>query len=386
MGTYLGYKYHHKAFTTQRSSSLPSHSKLIPKHGLIPSIRRAINERIIFKIRKQPDIYDFLGVKDYLKSISEKIPSGQKAEIIIELNDRLHDDEEIKNFDQLIKHVREKVDEFDYLRCIIIITFKFNTGRIFRKIINSECLTETSALDFGNAYRLKRKIEPLKYTFNKNKIKVLVHIRQGDTSVIETPWNTYIPVLESEEMAFTEFNTSEEIKTENRMLINDIYRFCSPFFENIGIDKLSTKIFSDGFERAFHAIYAYKEKLNFSNKQIDLLKQHQISYTQKAFGNFSSIENCKLIIGEEIEKLYDMIDSVFLADVVIVGTQNWMIPKFLSLFFNENNMPILVILYKVNKPHLKRFGMPGNNPRNIYVDIDNFDIDQITKQITKVLT
>ena len=68
-------------------------------------------------------------------------------------------------------------------------------------------------IDFNSIYFNARKQMPWKSNYEKNKINLLVHIRQGDTAVIETPWDTYIPVHSKGYGLFREFENLELLNT-----------------------------------------------------------------------------------------------------------------------------------------------------------------------------
>ncbi|MEA3446543.1 MAG: hypothetical protein U9R19_17645 [Bacteroidota bacterium] len=86
-------------------------------------------------------------------------------------------------------------------------------------------------------------------------------------------------------------------------------------------------------------------------------------------------------IGEEHEKLYDLTHSFLNADIVIIGTQQRMIPKLFSFYCNKNNGPLVLVLYKLSASKYKQLGIPQIDSNFIFVNINNYDIPEIISRI-----
>ncbi|MGH7885232.1 MAG: hypothetical protein ACRENO_06005 [Thermodesulfobacteriota bacterium] len=83
----------------------------------------------------------------------------------------------------------------------------------------------------------------------------------------------------------------------------------------------------------------------------------------------------KLIIGEERTKLISLLNSIFESDLIILGTQQSMIPKFIALYFDIRIMPIVVILYREIVPDYPFFSSEEINKKFIFVDLNDPNYD-----------
>ncbi len=381
LGVFLGYKYYHQPFTSHRSSTNPKHSKLFNNKRFLPRLKRFWLEHFALKILRQTDIYDFLGVNDHLKQISDMIHDIKLKEINIPLNDILYNFEKVQSFDLLVKYIRNKVSESSKHITSLKINFSFEESRIFRRMILEHCPQIPSKLNLRQAYLNKHKPKIAKDR-SDSKIDVLIHIRQGDSAIVKTPWNTFIPVWNMDKNPFSEYKSMNDIDTPNRIFIDEYYDVCNSLFFSHVRNNISLKLFSDGFERAFLSIYNNNDKnQKLTPRQLSALKDYQKSYSGEAFKQFLKNENVKVNIGESIESLQKFIRAIFKADIIVTGTQNWMIPKFLSLYFNQDNLPVVVLLHRGNKPVMKRFGIEEGNPKLIFVSVNNFDPTHIRNQI-----
>ena len=87
------------------------------------------------------------------------------------------------------------------------------------------------------------------------------------------------------------------------------------------------------------------------------------------------------IIWEGREKLFDLVQSFFEADIIIFGTQGKMIPKLVAIYSNSENMPLLINLYKKKQPFIDYLGIEHNLERVLFVDADDYDMEEISNRL-----
>nr|NQU93010.1 hypothetical protein [Bacteroidota bacterium] len=383
LGRHLGFTYYHKPLQSQRSSLPPGMSLLINPGGFIAKVERAIIKR--FKaLTKSKDIFTFLGINEYLKSLSKEIPKGKKLFITIELDNELIHKHHVNNFDDLINHIhtnlRSKCNGYKN----VVISFKFRRGRAFIFMINDALAENPPELDFKKAFNDKwRDAQRTGLTTNEKK-KMLIHIRQGDTATVRTPWNTYIPVWDQSNASTMEFDTIAEIGNNRILFVEDFNDFFKRTFSSRP-NRYSTQVFSDGFELAFLNIFSRLEKFNFTDTQREAILSQAKTYDKSAFQCFEHFTGVELNIGEKQENLKKLIHSIMQSDIIITGTQNWMVPKFISLYFSETDMPVLVLLYKTKKPPLKKLGFSADNQKIILVDLTDYDPEAVNQKLISLV-
>ena len=131
-------------------------------------------------------------------------------EIMIKLNNHILIDHNIKTLEDLQKWIlshlpKESLNSSNRILLIFSLTgprdclFQFIHDRI-----------PAMSVDFRQMYFNARQEAPWESTFGEAPIKILIHIRQGDTASILTPWDTYLCLWPSEN-AHKEFKRFEDI-------------------------------------------------------------------------------------------------------------------------------------------------------------------------------
>jgi hypothetical protein len=228
----------------------------------------------------------------------------------------------------------------------VLIIFNFEHKRTFISIINEAIRDFPLDLNFREAYFQKRKKHPYPNLSSGNKKRLLIHIRQGDTATIKTPWNTYFSVWDQHKKPYQECNLVAGLADSRTFKRPELFKFSKSQFESL---KISSKV-----------------------------------YEEEAFKCFAKNLGIRLNIGETPENLKALIHELLHSDIIVSGTQNRMIPKFLSLYFNETEMPVLILLFKERKPYLKSFGFSDQNSRIICVDINNYNPEEVLEKIKAI--
>ncbi|MGH7885233.1 MAG: hypothetical protein ACRENO_06010 [Thermodesulfobacteriota bacterium] len=382
LGCNMGFNYYHTDFISFRSSNSVLNEKptIISKiHRTVQMIIRLIKYYLLNKYYFE--IFNFIGFNDYLKSKNRRINPKSFKKIDIVLDDKLILEEMIESVDDFKNYINRILSNYKQQRKMII--FRVEKGG--RKLIKPILLHIPAYPDQlglrAHFFKIRQK-HKRNSNFNKNKIKVLVHIRKGDTAFIKTPWNTYIQMIKD---FFIETKNITDLTDNNYVNICDFKFFIEKIISLHSEDKFSTLIFSDGFERAFSIIYLNMEKLNFTKHQINQIMKTEKFYNKKQFEVFENIRGTKLIVGETDRKLKNLIFSVLEADIVVIGTKQGMIKIFLENYFDITNMPIVVVLFRGNHPQTPSLNNEIISRKFIFVDVDNSNDDKVFSRLNLLL-
>ena len=331
-------------------------------------------------------IFGFLGFDWYFsrKGQVEAIDSIETLDF--ELNQALVDDKQINDLQDLI----------NYLRGLIQGALPADGSPLhFRFVIRKQIpalawLNElpNSLLDFDLAdiYRDFRQLYPVPEVFEAGKPRVLIHIRQGDTAVITTPWNTFLQIWPRGRDAFNERATMAEIRDRQVISDADFEKFYADLKQGLETYQLSTLLHSDGFARSFFTMDQHAEKLNFSAGQIEEMKAYRGDYNSRAFAVFDRHHDVKRFVGEELQLLYELMHAFYSADIVIVGTQQRMLAKQYAYSFHEGGGPLLISLYKGKKPFYNYLGNHRMLDSCLYVNLDDYHVSEVVERVRRHLS
>ncbi len=385
IGKTMGYHYAHTPFSSARSSGIspifyaseaPSDSSAVNDHS-IPS--GSISDE---------NVFDFIGFNEHFIK-SNPIETLENVFIKnVALSDELCLNNQIGSFDELLDYLRkaiepEETDDHGNL----LVQFSIEGKRRFTGIVLSDERAKQHTINLRQIYNQKRKLLPHPELFSTKINRILVHIRQGDISVIKTPWDTFIPVDRRMKGWMTEFSSFEELLPlrELNQLIGpgDFYQFLTTFLDRLKDSQYEMLIFSDGYERAFQMITEYSANFNFDEGQKTRLLAHAQSYDQVNFDCFKSIRNCRMVIGESVPQLFDLIHSVLSSDIVIVGLQQRMIVKLITQFCGEDK-PVVIVLYRTEIPDLSNIH-PNDSQRFIYTNLNDFNLEKLMARVDENL-
>ncbi len=302
------------------------------------------------------DIFDFLGINAAFFKRSSKWPEDYEVVEVV-LSDEILLRASVEDFDGLIKYVSGLLQKRGR-DAPVIADFSLAPGggrRFFRFLLshlNYDNKSVETLLNLRDMYRDARQLRPHPDKYEPNKTRLLVHIRQGDTAVLNTPWGTLLPVRAGNNRFMRECYTLDSAVREEYG--NDVFRPGEVYrvVKKLVCDDLlpwSCLVFSDGYSAAFRKVFTEGKRLISKEKRKNL-KAYSRKYAENEFGIFRNIPGVKLFVGEDREKLKNLIHSVFLADVIVTTSQQRMIPKLVSFYFNGENMPLLIILHKGVEP------------------------------------
>lgn len=370
LGKSLNCKYYFTPLKSERSSA-------------ITESNRKVTEK---EDAKYSDVYDFLGLHDYLKSISVDEGNLECDLIILELDEFFFIERGLESRELITKYLKLKVYPLIKNKEQVHIKIMMEGASSFFGMFNKMNGCPDSGLDFRSAFQEKQKqINHSDSELDFPKCRAMVHIRQGDTAMIKTPWNTYINVWNRFNISMREYENPREARTSENIEIDEYYSFLKSLCDCFEDEILPITVFSDGYKRALEACVLNKNRLGLSESQAEQLNVLSQTYNREAFRAFEKDNRFKLNVGEADTKLFELIRTLLRVRIVVVGTQQRMVPKFLSVYCTSKNMPLVIVLY--NKVPPNTIGFTRNELQNhyIFVDINSYRIQDIAARIEKFL-
>lgn len=342
-------------------------------------------------------VYDFLGVNTFFNA-QENAMFSEKNTFEVNLSDAIVKREGISNFELLVKYVQGKVAERvssdkkngPWLAILRMDRAKPEPGkgkRQFFSIIHKSTKADKFSIDFRSLYDSERLNKPVKSIFKQGHSKVLIHIRQGDTSVLKTPWNTFIPVDGRRPDFLQEASTLEEVRNryhdkfvDSIFTSSDYYQFLKGFQSHCISSPLSVGVFSDGYRRAVDRVVLSAREMSLSNEQIQELKEQRDTVDSEAFSEFLEDKDISCHIGESALSLYQLIDSALNADVIVTSAQQRMLPKLIANYAPKEGAAVIV-LYRNEEPDYSDV-IASHKMRFIYVNIDAPDFEYVSQRLS----
>ncbi len=401
LGLASGYIYLHHPFLSPRSSM-----NILPRRRsgwrrFLTSVKwvyRVAMKKImgiaITESKPDQDVYGFLGFNEYFHEKHKLQDLKRFQKITVKLGDNVLTDFNISTLEELQKWLAAHIPESVPVTSKVLLKMILSGPRekCF-KLINSKISNYPDGLDLRAIYFEKRRKHPWGSAFGDGKVKTLVHIRQGDTATLETPWNTYIS-LWPKNCAFKEYSRFSDIPTDV-VQIEDYHRFIKTLFSYFTEGTFSTLLFSDGFYRTFgrlkRNIRELKRNTHLNNASKNrLLKIDPRRYEEKKFSMFRSIENSNLFLGEDFEKLRHLIHSFMTADLIIAGRQQAMIPSLIADYCDIEHTPTVIILCRTNTIDIwesyEALGLCEKKDKFIFVDMRNPDYEKIAQKLIPLFT
>ena len=399
LGISLGYTYVHKPIVCKNTSNiydfLGFNNSFDLKLDNFLNLHSPSNEKI-YNYRD----FDYSSIVNYRyspRTLVSKIKNFivdniffiryQLVDIVI--NETLLTKYSITNLNNLQTYVKNRVlRQAHNPQKITLIRFQLSGARKkFYYLINSQLTDFPDRLNLRTSYFEARDKQPIESNFIADKLKLLVHIRQGDTAFIETPWKTFIPVYGKN--LFTELNDPSQGGYADLIDVDDYYNFVKKFTEYLDTEKFSLVVSSDGYKKAFSLIYDRLSHFNFNSEQIKQLQQTEILY-QKKFNIFDEFKYITYLIGETDENLYSLIHSTLEADIIIIGFRNTlgMLLKIIAHYYDFDRPPIIIELYKQRKPFDSKslLGIDSRKAKIIPVKLDDCNWEDLMLEVNKAIT
>ncbi len=297
--------------------------------------------------RSSDEISGFLGLEsDWPRSIKDA-PYRDMARVAVKF-DSMAD----FGFEQLKQAISTKAGDSSLDQgADKLVVLDMSTAYGVARTVSREFQFVNDRVDFLGRYRHARSASPLPGGFRQNCIKMLVHIRQGDTGVLETPWQTVIHRnLDQEYSEYPDVDAlmGKIVEPET------FYQVVSNLLLELDTEPCDTRVFSDGYERTFDLLERALKKaltddgvrgtLNLDKDQLDSLLATRESYNEKKYSSFERIDGVQCVVGESDSKLFMLVDAILTADVLVIGPQQRMIPKLLDLYRGDHRPRLVVRL------------------------------------------
>lgn len=356
LGLHLGYDYLHTAFISHRSNG----------SDIAPPVAG-------------PDIHGFIGLNAHFQRRQQTIAIGANVEpIVMRLSDDIVPAVATGSLAELAGHVERSIGRTSG-PALVKFQLDGERKRIF-SLIHAAIPQFQDGLDLPALYVDARVRAPIATLHHGDGLKIVVHIRQGDTSVVETPWGSFIPVWCHRGDQLVEYESFASIpSTQWQFEVGQYRQFLDELLARLAPARSSTLVFSDGADRGLKLIESSLEKLAWSPEQIASFNQATAGYDQRQFACFAGMEGIDLHVGETPLKLFQLVHSILEADIVVVSNQQRMAPKLVANLGRENS-PKVIVLYKQAIPNNSDV-ICNDQGRFIYVDIANPDFDSLLRRL-----
>jgi len=221
-----------------------------------------------------------------------------------------------------------------------LIRFASRRGRTWFDLVHTAIPDLPDGLDLRAAYFEARRQMPWSSQFEPGKVRILVHIRLGDTAAVETPWGerlTHKGAQLSEAAALTQLD------------VGHYHRFVRDLRSSITGNSASILVCSDGYRRTFARLSEELSKARASATKLRQLPELEID-CERSFDLFGDIPDAALLVGETEDNLLNLIHSALLADVIVVGSHQRMLPKLLSILRPVERYPTILLLHRNGPP------------------------------------
>jgi hypothetical protein len=362
LGLALGYDYLHTPFRSHRSSASD-----LPRTG--------VGRQVVV-----PDVHEFIGINHHFaaRQALGPVDVGNPTATTIRLSDDVLVESNIGDFQSLVEHVRRLARQSADAGAI-----KFCLDGPRRRLfglIQAELPAFPDGLSLPRIYSDARVRAPMESLHRETGLKILLHVRQGDTGVLATPWGTRMPVWSFRKDRLKEYEDFGQIPSAELLFdVPEYKRFLDGFLDRLRPSEKSLLVFSDGASRSFKIVESNLEKLAWSPEKIASFRQSRLDYDQRQFECFAGSEDIRLHVGEEPTKLFQLIHSAIESDVVIVSNQQRLVPKLVANLGGANS-PKVVVLYKGAVPDNSDV-IRNDRDRFIYVDIANPDFDAVIRRL-----
>lgn len=351
IGRSLGWIYHHLDFTNHRSS---------------------------------PTIYEYLGFNKYMRNFAAGavVDPSDQPHIQLSLCDRELDEKGVRSFEDLQNYLKRKAETLFKENVsdpegLVCLSLAIGSTRRFFSLVEAEIRDLPDQVDLRAALSGYGRYREGTSEFIDRPLKVLIHMRLGDTAFLRTPWDTFIYKGFEKGMRgrLVQTETLDDLSfIEPGDYLRVAKRLHSMFPENY----VSTLFCSDGYGRLFDLARNQQKQIGLSPEQAKDLRQLRKTYDRSQFEEFQNIRGSRLLIGETDESLISLIEAVLSADLIIMGRVQRMIPKFFVLFPNlENPQKVIVVAKDDNHPTYAGLGLgDGRKAMIAAISIGNSDFDE----------
>lgn len=331
--------------------------------------------------RSSEKIYDFLGFNSYWENNINSLKDRESIKkIYFDVSLKSLEDREINSLTDLIKNVKTKViSQYEVDRRLVLVFPKVGDAKQkLLNLVNRVIPYFPDGLNLRHCYFAKHEsnLEDTSLAAEPHTVQTLIHIRLGDIGIIKSPWNSFIRVQQGQIKETTDF-------PKNRVSVQDFYKVVDFFSKNSKNLKMSFSLFSDGYNLTFENIIKSLKLANEADKVNKIEKQKNL-YENEEFKAFSSLDLNQKHIGETDENLFKLIDCSLKYRIIITSIHQRMMPKLISLFPNEFNKHILIILSTSNHLNFRSLTELGLSSEKAHIFNINV-IENLESQIEPII-
>ncbi len=251
---------------------------------------------------------------------------------------------------------------------------------IFPSNVYDEAYNVVSPL-FQRGYEIARTIHPWPSKFEDEKVKILIHIRQGDSGVLRISSGKLTSGdLEQIEKYWGENSADPQrppryIETKEYLtVLQQLRKYFAP-------DDLSIVTSSDGYKRLFKKIYKrHKQNPFLSDNQLEELRYIEDGYDEREFKPFSDISNT--VIGESTNNLRHLIAALMEADIVISGTAGLLTSILIKYYRDLKKPPPLQVLLCPGSTYSRVLSKQREfRTGQLLLNVENPDFDSLKMRI-----
>lgn len=241
-----------------------------------------------------------------------------------------------------------------------VVRFYLETGRYFFLKL-APCVAQQTpyfpdGLDLRSSYLVGAGHRAIRLPFSGGGIKLEMHVRMGDTALMETPWRTFVPLWSGRPISpLREYPDKNDSIFGHTMDVSDYWAFLQRFLKHFGPDDLSIAVFSDGYKAGFRELFSKVDDLKLDDRKLAALKESASTYDREKFSVFENVPHCVCVVGEIEDGLMQLVDATLVADVIVMGCNQNMISKLLATYGDAapEKPSIIIMLYRGALPEYR---------------------------------
>ena len=318
-------------------------------------------------IRSSSTVYEFLGFDRYLRSVYPSAEDSRGNSVTsplqeIELSDAALERDGVKSLAGLQGHLRNRAQSLFGSSVgpdqTVVLCLARRSSRQFFAWIHAGIPALPDNLNLREGIRRFGDFTPGDSDFDERPLRILIHMRLGDTAYLPTPWGTFI------HLAIQPGGRRRPVQTAAREQGRSIephqyLRFVQALLDAIPTGTASTLVFSDGYRRILEAALRHAPELGLTDAQCDALQQSEAGLDCEPFGGFEPAGTAAPLVGESDTRLRALVKAAFAADLVVVGRAQRMLPKLLSLFCEPRLSQRIITLGPQRQPPTYRDFWPA---------------------------
>lgn len=312
-------------------------------------------ERLLGALFKEERAFSrFLGLDRFDQYITDK--KFQNYTVIDVPYDRILENNAFTNIHQL----RGAIEEF--IAPSNPVVYRFSAGRMYPYIARLKGLLEASGvdtedynfLDLSGRYWAARNKWPVSLVPDNGKINVVIHIRRGDSTVIDLgKRRIYLHgglVTREAFERLLDVDPGRQVDTREYKLLLD------KMFDEFGADNFSCTLISDGYEQTLNLVIKaiYRGHLRLDDQELTNLRRYIMSPDEELL-ELAGHTNAYAIIGESNSNLCKSIHALACADIVLYGSLGFSFG--VHKLFSKGQDSIMVGVKDDYNQHRRRIGM-----------------------------